>query len=273
MSKKTLYYKIKKYLLISFLSLGLYASDLELTNSDNFINETDENTIEDRLLTIAKFSNRRVNDANNVNSQNLNSEVNNNKTINMEDLMLDEEESNERLKQENEEKIQIICERDSMTIEEFNEFACICMKEAKPFSGEQEDYDSVYIDSYAVANTFYNRTRSIKWRDYINSLNTGAGENVYGQITAAGQSTVYIEGTYESILNEDKTGHPAYQAVIDMLYSEICMHNYLNFKSDGSNPNGKEQFVSGGNRFHGELETEDIYISEESLALSLTQNY
>lgn len=295
MSIKKLYFNMKKLLLISALSFGLYANDLEIANAeDNFKIETDDQSDEElNQMTNSSISNnitglinfeinyeyRTKTEEDILNYSDLNITSNpdpiaNNMLVDIEDLTMDQETSLEVLREENQEKIIAICEKYNLTLDQFNEFACICMKEAKQYSGLAEDYDSVYIDAYAVTNTFYNRINSIKWRYDISAKNyEGAGENLYGQITAKRQSAVYINGYHKSLLDVDKTGHPAYQAVIDMLYSEVTMHNYLNFKSNNYDPEGKEQFVTGGNRYHGELKPEDVYIPEESKVLSLTQNY
>lgn len=80
------------------------------------------------------------------------------------------------------------------------------------------------------------------------------GNTLYEQATADYQFEVYYENLYEQFLGvQDNLG---YQAVLDVLYFEIPMHNYLNFVAHDPERVGtdnKTQFVSRGNRFYNVL--------------------
>lgn len=295
MSTKSFYLQLKKLLVLGTFSLYFYANNIEGADIRDY---TPEANLEDYNKEFPKIISNRLNycGINNSISVQLTEyekieedlstrilanypanltfdEITNNALINANNLFANEE-TLATLRLENQDKIAYICERENLSYEEFNEFACVCIKEAKPFSGKIEDYEAVYIDAYAVANTFYNRVHSITWRNDTNINNyEGAGESLYGQITAKKQSSVYLNGDHEYLIDIDKTGLPGYQAVIDMLYYEVPMHNYLSFKSSDSDPEGKEQFVSGGNRYHNIMSLEDVYIPEENQTLTLTQNY
>lgn len=167
-----------------------------------------------------------------------------------------------------EEKIEYILEKYDLTEEQFHILLCIILSEAKPYdlnTGTEDDYMFSYIDSYATTNTIDNRTQSITWVDYIDSLlDEGSATNIYYQATASGQFSGYLNGNYKKFLDIDITVYPAYQAVIDYLYTGEPMHNYLCFRSWNSSEEGKEHFVEGGNRYFNELTDEDRIINENT---------
>ncbi len=295
MSTRTMYLMLKKALIMGTLSLELYtniftkhspnvAKSLNI-KSDNF-KEFASNELDiskelineiykaqtDVLKTQDYIKQDNLEASYLVKNNNITNSVDYDLTISQDIEVVDEEKRQELLKAENQEKIQVICAKNSITYEEFNIFACVCIKEAKVYSESLNNYNEVYADAYATTNAFYNRVHSTKWRVSINkSSKDNAGENIYGQITAPGQSQVYENNSYTNLLDIDKTGHPAYQAVIDMLYTEIPMHDYLSFKAANCDPNDKEQFVSGGNLYHDKLDYLDRYINEDEQVLVLTR--
>lgn len=299
MSARTMYLMLKKTLIMGTLSLELFANALskqtasaaksiniksnnfkefasnELATSKELINEVYKNNFaQPDVLDTNDYINQDNLEASYLvknNSSNTNS-VDYDLTISQDIEVVDEEKRQELLRAENQEKIQVICAKNSITYKEFNIFACVCIKEAKVYSESLNNYNEVYADAYATTNAFYNRVHSNKWRVTVNnSSKDNAGENIYGQITAPGQSQVYETNAYTNILNVDKTGHPAYQAVIDMLYTEMPMHDYLSFKAANCDPNNKEQFVSGGNLYHDKLDYLDRYINEDEPVLVLAR--
>lgn len=156
----------------------------------------------------------------------------------------------EEIELTNEEKLAIILEMYNITEEQFNEIVATVIGEAAPDS---------YEDAYAVINVLYNRLRSYKWHNSVDNLRgPDGGYNIYYQLIQTGQFEIYYNGAYKLYLNEDMYYTPGYQAVIDMLYSQVVMHNYLNFTSKNGKREGKVQFVDGGNLYYSSLKEEDI---------------
>lgn len=156
----------------------------------------------------------------------------------------------EEIELTNEEKLEIILEMYGITEKQFNEIVATVIGEAAPDS---------YEDAYAVINVLYNRLRSYKWHNSVDNLRgPDGGYNIYYQLIQTGQFEIYYNGAYKLYLNEDMYYTPGYQAVIDMLYSQVVMHNYLNFTSKNGKREGKEQFVDGGNLYYSSLKEEDI---------------
>ena len=147
----------------------------------------------------------------------------------------------------NREKVSKILTMYNLTQEQFDIIVAIVMGEAATNS---------YEDAYAVINTFYNRTLSKTWVNEVNKV-TGVdnGNNIYAQITLANQSTVYTSGLYEEYLGI--TDGPVYQAVIDFLYEQKIMHDYLSFHANVGEIEGSEQFVSDGNLYYSKLMADD----------------
>lgn len=105
----------------------------------------------------------------------------------------------------NEEKINVILNREGITREQFDEIVATVVGEAAPGS---------YEDAYAVINTFYNRTISKTWiNEMIRATGEDKGRNLYEQITLINQSEVYTSGRYKEFLGTNDG--PVYQAVID----------------------------------------------------------
>lgn len=134
----------------------------------------------------------------------------------------------------NEEKLLYIFERYQLTEWEFTVLKAVVHGEAK---GD----GTCYLDAYAIINSIYNRTKSTKWRN-------ANGESLYTQVVKPGQYQPYTEDTYLKYLNDNDS--LCYQAVLDFLYSEASIHNYLNFRSSYRSRATDVNFVSGGNYFH-----------------------
>lgn len=134
----------------------------------------------------------------------------------------------------NEEKLLYIFEHHQITESELIEVNAVVHGEAK---GD----GTCYVDAYAVINSMHNRTQSVIWRN-------ANGASLYSQVIQPGQYQPYYEGTYLKYLNDNDS--LCYQAVLDFLYSEASIHNYLNFRSSYRSRATDVNFVSGGNYFH-----------------------
>ena len=139
----------------------------------------------------------------------------------------------------NEDKREIILQKYQLTSDEFDVLCAIVLAEA--------EYNS-YEDAYAVINTIYNRTKSNRWIKSVNNkFGNNKGENLYYQAIAPRQFTVYEHGSYKKYLGDRKS--IGYQAIIDFLYTEELLHNYLSFRSHYIKVDGSETFSSKGNNF------------------------
>lgn len=137
----------------------------------------------------------------------------------------------------NEEKLNYILENYQLTYEEFQVVSACMLAEAK---GD----NTCYIDAYAVSNTLYNRIISNSWSNvFSNSL--------YHQVLGKYQFSVVDDGRYIDYLNVDSG--IGYQAILDLFYSQVRMHNYLQFVAHEEVANDKVQFVEKGNRYHNQL--------------------
>lgn len=164
-------------------------------------------------------------------------------------------------------KIERILEKYELSLEEFNVVVAIVLAESKANS---------YEDAYAVINTIYNRTKSVRWNASIdNYWHEERGRSLYYQAIHQNQFVVYQSGAYLKYLNDEVCNYPGYQAVIDMLYDEIPMHNYLKFLSSSNTSRYREQFVEGGNNYYSILTDEDLIDEslkqDDTLVLSLTR--
>ena len=147
----------------------------------------------------------------------------------------------------NEEKINVILNREGITREQFDEIVATVVGEAAPGS---------YEDAYAVINTFYNRTISKTWiNEMIRATGEDKGRNLYEQITLINQSEVYTSGRYKEFLGTNDG--PVYQAVIDFLYTLDRKHDYLCFFASYGDIPDSVQFVSGGNWYYSLMPSED----------------
>ncbi len=146
-----------------------------------------------------------------------------------------------------ESKLNNILKKYNLTNEQFRVLCGIVLSEA--------DYNS-YEDSYAVINTIYNRTHSKNWVQSIdNKYGTGKGMNLYYQAIAPNQFTVYASGSYLRHIND--TNSLGYHAIIDFLYTENIMHNYLSFRAHNVKVNGSETFSDNGNNYFGLIKEEN----------------
>lgn len=167
----------------------------------------------------------------------------------------------------NDEKIAWILKHYELTMEEFKVIVGVVLAEAKGDS---------YEDAYAVINTIYNRTISLSWiKDIERYQEEGTGTNPYNQVIQRGQFSVYGSGSYLLFMDATPENNPGMQAVIDFLYGEFTydfdnykitwsgparLHNYLGFRSNGSELAYYEQFTISGNKFISNM-TDDDYAS------------
>lgn len=138
-----------------------------------------------------------------------------------------------------EDKIKSILEKYDLTNEQFKTLSAIVLTEAEANS---------YEDAYAVINTIYNRTHSKNWvKSVSNRYGSGKGTNLYYQAIAPNQFVVYEHGSYKKNLNNTKS--VGYDAIIDFLYTEEVMHNYLSFRAHNIKAKNSEAFSEKGNNY------------------------
>lgn len=144
-------------------------------------------------------------------------------------------------------KLDYILDNYSLTEYQFKVLVGIVLSEAESNS---------YEDAYAVINTIYNRTHSKNWvRSVDNHFGKGKGNSLYYQAISPNQFTVYSSGSYKKRMNN--TDSVGYNAIIDFLYSEEIMHNYLSFRSHSIKINGSEAFSEKGNNYFNEIKEEN----------------
>lgn len=138
-----------------------------------------------------------------------------------------------------EDKIKVILEKYDLTKDQFNVLCAIVLSEAE---------GSSYEDAYAVINTIYNRTHSKNWvKSVSNYFGEGKGNNLYYQAISPNQFVVYEHGTYKKNLNNTKS--IGYEAIIDFLYTENIIHNYLSFRSHNIKVKDSVAFSENGNNY------------------------
>ena len=136
-----------------------------------------------------------------------------------------------------------ILKKYNLTNEEFKVLCGVVLSEAEGNS---------YEDAYAVINTIYNRTHAKNWVRSVNGhFGNGKGNSLYYQAISPGQFTVYKSGSYLRHVNETTT--EGYKAILDFLYSEQIMHNYLSFRSHSIKVSSSESFSKNGNNYFNEL--------------------
>ncbi len=139
-------------------------------------------------------------------------------------------------------KVSYILKNYNLTKDEFNVLCAIVLSEAA----------NTYDDAYAVINTIYNRTHAKNWvRSVDGKFGKGKGKNLYYQAISPGQFTVYSSGSYKRHLNDTKK--VGYTAILDFLYTEEIMHDYLSFRSHSIKVNGSESFSKNGNNYFNTL--------------------
>lgn len=149
-----------------------------------------------------------------------------------------------------EDKVAAILKKYNLSKEEFKVLCGIVLAEAESNS---------YEDAYAVINTIYNRTHSKNWvKSAERNYGKDKGTSLYYQAIKPGQFTVYKSGSYLRHIND--TTSVGYEAIIDFLYTEDIMHNYLSFRSHNIKVKGSEAFSSKGNNYFNVL-TESNWIS------------
>ncbi len=143
-------------------------------------------------------------------------------------------------------KKDIILEKYNLTNNEFNVIVGVVLAEA----------DDTYEDAYAVINTIYNRTHSKNWIGFASKrFGKDKGKSLYYQVILPNQFTVYASGSYKRKMhNTDSLG---YQAIIDFLYTEKVMHNYLSFRADYIKVANSESYSPKGNNYFGEIKEEN----------------
>lgn len=140
-------------------------------------------------------------------------------------------------------KLDYILNKYELTKSEFDIVAAITLAE----SGSNS-----YEDAYAVINTIYNRTHSKNWVSTVNNhFGRDKGYSLYYQSISPGQFTVYKSGTYKRHLGETKSN--GYKAIIDFLYTEEVMHDYLSFRAHWVNVNEYECFAKNGNKYFNKI--------------------
>ncbi len=146
-----------------------------------------------------------------------------------------------------EDKIAYILDKYNLTNEQFKVLNAIVLSEA--------EFNS-YEDAYAVINTIYNRTHSKNWVASGNKyFGNNKGENLYYQAIMPNQFVVYQNGTYKKYLNTtDSIGN---DAIIDFLYTEDIMHDYLSFRSSYIKISGSVAFSENGNNYFNKLKEEN----------------
>lgn len=146
-----------------------------------------------------------------------------------------------------EEKIKYILDKYNLTEYQFKVICGVVLSEAESNS---------YEDAYAVINTIYNRTHSKNWiRSVNNTYGNNSGNNLYYQVIAPNQFSVYESGTYKNNINN--TNSIGYNAIIDFLYTENIMHNYLSFRSNSIKVKDSETFSENGNNYFNVIKEEN----------------
>ena len=142
-----------------------------------------------------------------------------------------------------EEKIKSILEKYNLTEKQFQVLCAIVLTEAE---------NNSYEDAYAVINTIYNRTHSKNWVKSVNNrYGANKGKNLYYQAIAPNQFVVYEHGTYKKNLNN--TNSLGYDAIIDFLYTEEVMHDYLSFRAHNVKVKNSESFSKKGNNYFNKI--------------------
>ena len=144
-------------------------------------------------------------------------------------------------------KINYILSKYKLTKNEFNVLSAIVLSEAQSNS---------YEDAYAVINTIYNRTHAKNWvRSCSSYFGKNNGQSLYYQAIMPNQFVVYQHGTYTKYIN--RTDLNGYNAIIDFLYDEKIMHNYLSFRANNIVITGSEKFSNMGNNYFNILKEDN----------------
>ncbi len=134
-------------------------------------------------------------------------------------------------------KINYILAKHNITLEELNVIF-------KTYLGENGEYN--YSEGYVCANSTGNRMHSASWiYDTDKAFFEGAGYNIYYQITAPHQYSVYTTGSYKKF--SEPLQYSTTYGVIDYLVLGESIHNYCSFR-DKSSSKG-EQLVRRGDKY------------------------
>ena len=145
------------------------------------------------------------------------------------------------------EKVETILKRYNLTEQQFRVLCGVVLSEAEHNS---------YEDAYAVINTIYNRTHSKNWvRSVSANFGQDKGTSLYYQVIQPNQFTVYASGSYKKYMSD--TESVGYEAIVDFLFTEKPMHNYLSFRSHYIKVNNSESYSKNGNNYFGELNDEN----------------
>lgn len=148
-------------------------------------------------------------------------------------------------------KMRYIMERDGYTYNELDSVLAGCVAESY---GDGNCYD----ECYDIASVFNNRIHDAGYVADVNRIFGGnAGRSIYYQFIAPNQFSVYSHGSYRKYLGRiDLLG---YQGAIDMLYSGVPSHNFLNFNNVPPRNRAYVQFNSpSGNYFSNAQRPENI---------------
>ena len=145
------------------------------------------------------------------------------------------------------EKVSQILEKYHLTEQQFKVLCGIVLSEAEHNS---------YEDAYAVINTIYNRIHSKNWvKSAEADFGKGKGTSLYYQAIKPNQFTVYASGSYKKYMTD--TESVGYNAIIDFLFTEKTMHNYLSFRSHSIKVNNSEFYSKNGNNYFNEIKEEN----------------
>lgn len=160
------------------------------------------------------------------------------------------------------EKMLIIMDREKLTYEELDRSIAGMIAESC------EDGNN-YDECYRTMSTLFNRKLSKKMVDYVSSFGVD-GTSLINQFEAKNQFAVYAHRSYEKYLGRiDLKG---YQACIDMLYSGIPSHDYIQFNDVPPKRSiSYEQYISNGNYYYNELK-ENEKISNEMIDNNAVMN-
>lgn len=162
-------------------------------------------------------------------------------------LLIKEQDAYSHFEINNEFKKNYILDYYNLTNEQFRILCGIVLSEAKSKS---------YEDAYAVINVIYNRTHDKMWVKWIsNSYGKDKGYSLYYQAIMPRQFVVYEKGSY--LKNVGNIKSPGYQAILDFLFTEDTMHEYLSFRARYVHVKGSVQFVEGGNNYFNKMKAKN----------------
>lgn len=166
-----------------------------------------------------------------------------------------------------EQKMLYIMERDGYTYEELDAVCAACVAESY---GDGNCYD----EGYDIASIFNNRTHSNAFVYEVSEFfGENAGYSYYNQLRAPGQFGVWSSGSYKKYLG--RIDLLAYQGAIDMFYSGVPSHNYLNFNYKPPKSGSYEQLNPPYGNYYSRVQNPNDVIAAEKvneLVLTLKKN-